>query len=59
MNSMHKILIMPALLGTLLLAGCSGDQPEEVEAVRPVKAYQVADAGQQPYPFLPGASKGP
>ena len=46
MNSMHKILMMPALLGTLLLAGCSGDQPEEVEAVRPVKAYQVSDAGQ-------------
>ncbi|NOR41137.1 MAG: efflux RND transporter periplasmic adaptor subunit [Gammaproteobacteria bacterium] len=46
MNSMHKILIMPALLGTLLLAGCSGDQPEEVEAVRPVKAYQVSDADQ-------------
>jgi len=57
MNSMHKILIMPALLGTLLLAGCSGDQPEEVEAVRPVKAYQVSDAGQHLTRSFPGQAK--
>ena len=57
MNSMHKILMMPALLGTLLLAGCSGDQPEEVEAVRPVKAYQVADAGQHLTRSFPGQAK--
>jgi len=57
MNSMHKILIMPALLGALLLAGCSGDQPEEVEAVRPVKAYQVADAGQHLTRSFPGQAE--
>ncbi|MFV1972372.1 MAG: hypothetical protein ACC648_01515 [Thiohalobacterales bacterium] len=38
---------MPALLGAVLLAGCSGEPPEKPEAVRPVKAFQVLDPGEQ------------
>jgi RND family efflux transporter MFP subunit len=57
MNSMYKILIMPALLGTLLLVACSGDQPEEVEAVRPVKAYQVSGADQRLTRSFPGQAR--
>jgi RND family efflux transporter MFP subunit len=57
MNSMQNILIMPALLGVLLLAGCSGDQPEEAAAVRPVKAYQVSDADQFLTRSFPGRAK--
>jgi RND family efflux transporter MFP subunit len=54
---MHKILIMPALLGALLLAACSGDQPEESEAVRPVKAYQVPDVEQRLTRSYPGRAR--
>ena len=57
MNSMHRILIMPALLGALLLAGCSGQQAEEEEAVRPVKAYQVPDPGQRLTRSYPGRAR--
>ena len=57
MNSMHKILTMPALLGALLLAGCSGDQPEEAAAVRPVKAYQVTADSQRLTRSFPGRAK--
>ena len=53
MNTKHRILITSALLGTLLLAGCSGDPPEAPETVRPVKAFQVLDA------VIPGARQGP
>ncbi|MEN8108069.1 MAG: hypothetical protein ABFS22_08695 [Pseudomonadota bacterium] len=57
MNSLHRILIIPALLAALLLAGCSGKQAEEEEAVRPVKAYQVFDPGQRLTRSFPGRAK--
>jgi len=57
MNSMQNSLILPALLGVLLLTGCSGDQPEEVAAVRPVKAYQVIAAGNHLTRSFPGRAK--
>ena len=50
----HRFLTM---LGVLLLAGCSGDQPPEEEAVRPVKAYQVLDPGQRLTRSFPGRAK--
>jgi RND family efflux transporter MFP subunit len=54
MNSMHKILLLPVLLCVLQLAGCSGDQPEETAAVRPVKAYQVTADSKQLTRSFPG-----
>jgi RND family efflux transporter MFP subunit len=49
-------LIMPVLL-SVLLAGCTSEPPEKEEPVRPVKAYQVADLGQQRTRSFPGRAK--
>lgn len=57
MNSKHPILVLSALLGTLLLAGCSGEPPEVPEAVRPVKAFQVIDPGERLTRSFPGRAR--
>jgi RND family efflux transporter MFP subunit len=57
MNSIGRYLIIPALLGVSLLAGCSGEQPPEAAVVRPVKAYKVPDPGQRLTRSFPGRAK--
>ena len=57
MNTKHRILITSALLGTLLLAGCSGEPPEAPETVRPVKAFQVIDPGERVTRSFPGRAR--
>ena len=49
-------LIMPVLL-SVLAAGCTAEPPEKEEPVRPVKAYQVADVGQQRTRSFPGRAR--
>ena len=50
-----KLII--TVLSVLLMAGCTSEPPEKEEPVRPVKAYQVVDVGQQRTRSFPGRAQ--
>lgn len=56
MYRIAQTLIMPGLL-SVIMAGCTAEPPEKEEPVRPVKAYQVVDIGQQRTRSFPGRAK--
>ena len=57
MHRTARTMILPGLFSAMILAGCTGEPPEKEEPVRPVKAYQVVDVGQQRTRSFPGRAK--
>jgi RND family efflux transporter MFP subunit len=58
-ETMYRIaltFIMPGLL-SMIMAGCTAEPPEKEEPVRPIKAFQVVDIGQQRTRSFPGRAK--